>query len=232
MQWKWLFILFYKIPEFLYAVVQSEVPSQRWDQTQWTCPWNFILIWAIFHRTSVIRPSCPQSGAWRHLLPALGAYVGRVQLKELKQNLHAAGLLGGGWFGCGEWVAGETSETLTFTATWGTGHTWWATWLTNAQGLWVLFVCPHTWASRGVSPHPDHPQDHMASLPQEWAPWWSGPSVNTILWVLTSGSCPQLWVSHLYAHWILIKCVNLPAGKTQTQAYLVHLAPDSNKGSS
>lgn len=46
-------------------------------------------------------------------------------------------------FRCGEWMAGEPSETLTLAATWGTGHTWW---VTNAQGLPVLFVCPHTWA--------------------------------------------------------------------------------------
>lgn len=50
----------------------------------------------------------------------LSGHAGKAVLKELKQGPQGAGLLGGGGFGCGGWMAVEPPETLTSVVTWAT----------------------------------------------------------------------------------------------------------------
>lgn len=57
-------------------------------------------------------PRCPQSRAWKLLVPALGADAGMAVPQGLKLGSHGVGLLGGGWYRRGGWIALEPLETL------------------------------------------------------------------------------------------------------------------------
>ena len=50
-------------------------------------------------------PRCPQSRASRLLVPALGADAGMAVPQGLKLGSHGVGLLGGGWYRRGGWIA-------------------------------------------------------------------------------------------------------------------------------
>lgn len=112
-----------------------------------------------------LRPPCPGVGLGE-LRSLLWGHAGRAVLSELKPGPQGAGLLGGGWFGCGGWMAVEPPETLTFAVTWATlGRS-----PDLSPGASSLVVCPPGWGLGGVSSHPDQPQGHRAFSPQEWAP--------------------------------------------------------------